>query len=123
MNIKSIKNKRYADQLVDLGLEMGKAFHETNPDKKKEIEEKLANEIIPKNLKLFEERLAKSGSGFIASSGLTWVDLLLFVLADWFGPKKDAILEHFKHIKENRDKIAAIPGIANWLKVRPVTEM
>lgn len=28
----------------------------------------------------------------------------------------------FKHIKENRDKIEANPGIAQWLKVRPVTE-
>ena len=93
---------------------------EENEEKKKELEQKLITEISPTNLKFFEDRLAKSGSGYI-TSGLSWADLFLYNLVDFF-PNKDEILKQFKHIKENREKIEAHPGIAQWLKTRPVTE-
>lgn len=106
----------------DLISEMGKVFRETDEAKKKELQEKLATEIAPAHMKILEERLAKSGSGFFVSSGFTWTDALLFVLLDWV-PAKDTVLANFPHIKQLSEKVSAIPGIAEWLKVRPVTEM
>ena len=99
-----------------------KVFRETEPAKRPEAFEKFNNEYVTVQMKFFEDQIAKSGSGFIAASGFTWVDLYLYQVFDW-NPKKDAILANFKHIKEARDKIEAMPGISNWLKTRPVTEM
>lgn len=102
-------------------VDIGKARHEPNEEKKKELLEKLEKEILPVQLKHFEERLAKSGSGFIASSGLSWIDLYLYTISDLF-PNKDQVLQPFKLIRENREKIEANSGISHWLKTRPVTE-
>ena len=102
-------------------IDIGKVRHEKDEEKKKELVIKLEKDILPVQLKHFEDRLAKSGSGFIASSGLSWVDLFLYVISDFF-PNKDQLLGQFKHIKENREKIEANPGISQWLKTRPVTE-
>lgn len=108
--------------MTDFVNELAKVFRESDPEKKKEIQEKLAKEVVPVQLKYFEERMAKSGSGFIASSGFTWIDLYLYVIIDWI-PQKEQIFEAFKTIKAARDKIEAMKGIAEWLKTRPVTEM
>lgn len=105
----------------DLSNEIIKVFRETNEVKKKELQDKLTSEIVPAHMKILEERLIKSGSGFFVTSGFTWVDLLLYVLMDRI-PAKDSVLMNFPHIKQHRDKVGAIPGIANWVKVRPVTE-
>ena len=104
----------------DFIVEFGKARREENEEKKKELEEKIQKEILPANLKFFEDRLAKSGSGYV-TSGLSWVDLFLYNLVDFF-PHKEEILKQYKHIKENREKVEANPGVAQWLKTRPVTE-
>lgn len=112
----------YADQLTDLTNELAKILRESDPEKKKELQEKMAKEILPVHLKYHEERFAKSGSGYFAASGLTWVDLYLYVMLDWV-PEKEKILEAFKNVKANREKIEANPRIAAWLKARPVTEM
>ena len=112
----------YADQLGDLSNELAKYFKEKCGEKKKPIEEKIVKEIMPVQLKFFDDRLAKSGSGYIVPSGLTWVDLLLYVLYDWI-PQNDKCFENFKHLKEHRTKVDSIPQIAKWLKIRPVTSI
>ena len=99
-----------------------KVHREADLAKKAEALDKFNSESVTVQMKFFEDQIAKSGSGFIAASGFTWVDLYLYQVFDW-NPKKDAILANFKHIKEARDKIEAMPGISNWLKTRPVTEM
>lgn len=112
---------RYADQLTDLIPEITRVYFEATDETKKELMDKLEKEILPPHLKYFDDRMAKSGSGFIASSGLSWADLYIYSIGDYF-PNKDRLFERFKHIKESRNKIEAIPAIAQWLKVRPVTE-
>lgn len=111
-------NLRYADQLSDLSIEFVKIYRESDPEKKKELQEKLANEIAPVQLKFFEDRLAKSGSGFIAASGLTWIDIYLYSMVDAI-PQTDQVLRAFPNIKASREKVEANPGISAWLKVRP----
>jgi len=108
--------------LTDLKNELVKVLRESDPGKKKELQEKLASETVPTHLKFFEERLAKSGSGYLGWSGFTWGDIYLYIIQDWF-PNKDAVLEKFPHVKALKEKVESNPGIANWLKVRPVTEM
>ena len=66
-------------------------------------------------MKYFDDR-------FIASSGFSWIDLYLYIVLDWI-TEKESLLDKFKNVKACFDKLVAIPGIAHWLKVRPVTEM
>ena len=101
--------------------EFAKMRRETDETKKKQLEEKIYKEIVPAHMKYFEERLAKSGSGFVVPSGLSWVDIYLFSLLD-LNPSKELLFQHFKHIKDNYEKVAANPGIANWIKTRPPTQ-
>ena len=108
--------------MTDLGNEMGNAMFEKNEEQKKVLMEKLANESVPHNLKIFNERLGKTGSGFIAASGLSWADLYLFVILENLGDKKDAILANFKNVKTLDENIRANPSIATWLAKRPKTD-
>lgn len=97
-------------------------LHETDEARKKEKDEKFRQQTLPAQLKLFDDRLAKSGSGFIAPSGLTFVDLYLHVLVDWF-ISQPGLIDNLPHLKANREKVSSIPRIAEWLKTRPVTDV
>ena len=112
----------YADQISDFMNEMAKSYYEKDEAKKKELEEKFATETVPNNLKIFEARLAKTGSGF-AASGLSYADLYLSALLEWFADKKEPALAHFPHVKKLDDAVHANAGIAAWLAKRPVTAM
>lgn len=102
---------------------MAKAFFEKDENRKKELQTKFSTETLPAALKLFDERIGKVGSGFLASSGLTWADLYLFCVLEWLGDKREAVLENFKNVKAHEQKIKSIPNIAAWLAKRPKTDM
>ena len=64
----------YADQVTDLLNELVKAYvYEKDPIRKAELTTKCQNEIIPNNLKIFEARLVQTQSGYLSTSGLTYV--------------------------------------------------
>jgi hypothetical protein len=89
---------------------------------KKDLLEKFFSQTLPETLKLFDERIGKSGSGFFAPSGLTWTDLIWFNTVEWvriLGDKRDAILDTYTNIKANEQKVRSIPNIAAWLAKRP----
>ena len=101
---------------------MGKAYYEKDEAKKNELMQKLATETMPRFLKFFDERAGKTGSGFLAASGLTWADLYLICVFDNLGDKREATLEHFKNLKALDQKVRTHPKIAEWLGKRPKTE-
>lgn len=98
-------------------------LHETDETRKKEKDEKFKKVTLPSQLKIFDDRLGKSGSGYFASSGLTFADLYLHVLIDWFIGNHPTLLDNLAHVKANREMVSSVPNIANWLKTRPVTEV
>lgn len=102
--------------------EMMKAHFEKDENKAKEIHHKLATETLPQFLKFFDERAGKSGSGFLAASGLTWADLYLMCILDMMGEKREATLENFKNLKALDQKVRSHPKIAEWLGKRPKTD-
>lgn len=95
---------------------------EKDETRKKALEEKFVNETVPHNLKIFNNRLEKTGSGFLAASGLSWADLYLFNILEFFGDRKDAALANYKHVKALDDNLRANPKIATWLAKRPKTD-
>jgi glutathione S-transferase len=89
---------------------------------KKALVEKLFTQTIPASLKAFDEKMGKSGSGFLAASGLSWADLHLMNVLDGLGDKKEAILANFKNVKAFDKKVRSIPNIAAWIAKRPKTD-
>ena len=59
---------------------------------------------MPNNLKLFEARLAKTNSGFLLESGLSWADLYLYAVLEWLGDRKAELLSHFPLVKALDEK-------------------
>jgi glutathione S-transferase len=82
----------------------------------------LFNETLPNNLRLFEERIKKSGSGFLAASGLTWADLHMINVLEWLGDKKETALENFRLVRALDNKVRSIPNIAAWIAKRPKSQ-
>nr|AYN44522.1 glutathione S-transferase S4 [Brachionus plicatilis] len=111
----------YADQITDLMDLKAKILIDNDENKKKEDQQKLDNEIIPKYLERFDQRIAQSRSGYLAPSGLTWVDLYFFNFLDIQGNKAEAIFDKFANIKQLDQKVRSNPKIAAYLKRRPVT--
>uniref|UniRef100_A0A914DFH0 glutathione transferase n=1 Tax=Acrobeloides nanus TaxID=290746 RepID=A0A914DFH0_9BILA len=71
-----------------------------------------------KGLPIFEKYLKESGNGFYFKSGLTWAD---FFLSSFWEVLNHLIPDFFeKHplLKENADKVNALPQIQKYLKER-----
>ena len=101
---------------------MTQSYYENDPARKIEIEKKLAEEVWPSNLKIFEKRLEKN-NGWLVGSDMTWVDMHLTILLDWLGEKKDAVLTNFPHCKALAEKVVSNPKIKEWSNRRPATAM
>lgn len=114
--------KRYADQITDVQNEIFNTYFEKDEARKKEMQEKINSQTLPNNLKWFNERISKTGSGFLSASGLSWADLHLFNMLEYLGDKKEPLLANYKFVKAMDEKIRANPNIAAWLAKRPKTE-
>lgn len=111
----------YADQVTNLMDQMARILQEKDENKKKQDRQIFESETIPKYFKLFDERIAQSKCGYLAPSGLTWVDLYLFNFIDVQGEKANSFLENFTNVKQLNEKVKSNPRISAYLKRRPVT--
>jgi glutathione S-transferase len=102
---------------------MASTMRESDEAKKAELQRKLAEETVPVQMAIFESRLAKTGSGYLVPSGLTFADLYLTLVIDWLGDKKEAALANFPHLKQLTHNVNTHPKIAAWIARRPVTPM
>jgi hypothetical protein len=82
----------------------------------------LFGQTLPHNLRLYEERIRQSGSGFLAASGLSWIDLHLVNVLEWLGEKKETAFADFKRVKDLDENVRKIPNIAEWIAKRPQTD-
>jgi len=108
--------------VTDVIGELSKANRESDPSRKAELEKKIAEELWPNNLKIFETRLAKS-NGWLVGNGLTWADLYFVSVLDRLRERKDEVLASYPNCKALSDKVNSNPKIAEWIKKRPVTAM
>jgi glutathione S-transferase len=112
----------YADQVVDLQVELVKVRFEQDETKKAAGMQKLSTETVPNSFKILEARLAKTGSGFLAPSGLSWADLFLVYILEWMGDLNLRNMDSFKHLKALYEKVMTNPKIAEWIAKRPATQ-
>nr|AUX81339.1 sigma class glutathione S-transferase 3 [Brachionus plicatilis] len=116
------KAEMYADQVFDLLNEMVKVHFEKDKTRKIEAVNKLFTESIPNSLKVFDNQIAKNGSGYLVASGLTWADLFLADFLDRLREKKDNLLSNAPAVKSLYEKVLDHPKVSKWIAKRPKTE-
>lgn len=120
--IEAAEVEMYGDQISDLQNQFISGHWESDENRKKVLLEKLYTETVPHNLKIFNDRLGKSGSGFFVPSGMTWADLHLFNLLESFGDKRADVFNNYKNLKALDEKVRAHPNIAVYLARRPKSD-
>jgi len=97
------------EHIADLFKEAKKNFHETT-----KFENKTNDEILISTLKLLEDRLNQTATGFLIGSRLTWSDLFLANIFDIINRKSQANLDNFPAIKKHRDAIKSLPNVVKY---------
>ena len=108
---------------MDLQEDLIRTRMEQEETRRIEITKKFNEQTIPHYLGLFEKKIKESKSGYLAASGLTWADLHLMNVVEWFDEAQVEILGKFQLVKEHYDKVRALPAIADWIRKRPKTEI
>lgn len=101
------------------------AHKEEDENRKLKLKEKLITQTLPEKMKLFEQRLVETESGYFASSGLSYADLQLLTILEFtpfLGDRKEKFLDDFPNIKKLEDNIRALPRISAYLAKRPPSE-
>ncbi|KAK3604482.1 hypothetical protein CHS0354_019077 [Potamilus streckersoni] len=115
------------DQILDLvddaKKEMLKAGHEKDPDKKKDLEQKLQDEIFPKFIGFFEKLLKDNGGQFFVGSSLSLADLAVLALFDNPLQKNPSLLDNSSALQAHRKLVQSSPKIDEYLKTRKHTDM
>nr|AYN44520.1 glutathione S-transferase S2 [Brachionus plicatilis] len=113
----------YGDLISDLFNELAKVRFEKDENLKSKLHTRLYDEIIPKNLQILEDIVARSATEYLCNSGITWPDLFLFCTLEWLDEKRNAILDKYPHVKALEAKVRGNPKIAEWVINRPKTEI
>ncbi|XP_064616477.1 glutathione S-transferase-like [Liolophura sinensis] len=117
---------QYTGAIEDLFVATARIHFEKDASRKAEDLKKYKEGTASGFLQPFEATLAKSSSGFLVGSGLTYADLCFFNLLGFMeGMLKEdakAITSTFPNIQKHRQKIESLPKIAEWIKKRPAND-
>lgn len=108
---------------MDVQEDLIRTRMEQDETRKEEITKKFNEETLPLNLALFEKKLNASKSGYLSPSGLTWPDLHLMNVVEWFDQTQMGIVDKFVVVKEHYERVRSLPKIAEWIVKRPKTEI
>jgi glutathione S-transferase len=113
---------RYVDQCIELIEEHVKQKQLKAEGPAKEAHQKhLEEEHVPKLLRMFEQRLQRTGASHLVPSGLTIADIYLFHAVEWLGSKKDHFLAHHPNVKRLVDNLREHEDLSAYLDKRPET--
>ncbi|CAH1801197.1 unnamed protein product [Owenia fusiformis] len=115
------------DSMGDVKSAFGKAYYEKDDERKAEFF-KQATETLDKWFGFISTIYTKNneGKGWLVGDSLTFADIAVFSMIDLLSIKMlaDAASVVDKHplMVSLRDKVAALPNIAKWLKERPADD-
>ena len=112
----------YAEQIRDLQDEFIKYRNQNDETIKTQLMNKYFTESLPRNLEYFEKKLADTGTGYLVGDSLTWADIFLNFVLTWLdATKTEAAFQKAPLVRQHIEKISSHPGIADYVKKRPVT--
>jgi len=113
----------YMEAFVDLrsGL-MGYMREQDAELKKKKLEDYLSGDVV-KYTTLLEQNLAKNneGKGWLVGDKLSVADVQLYYSYFLISSFQSDVLKNFPLVAGLFERVAANPGIAEWVKIRPET--
>jgi glutathione S-transferase len=114
-----------AEQIVDiLNLYNAVRFELVDPALKEERLKRFWEETLPYYVGLFENLFETQKTMFVAADQITWADFAFACFFDLIGKeKRDHLFEKVERCKTIFNKVEAEPGISQWKKSRPVTEL
>ncbi|KAL3861386.1 hypothetical protein ACJMK2_007421 [Sinanodonta woodiana] len=122
-NWESAQIDQVVDLVEDVKKETVKAGHEKDADKKKELEQKLQDEVFPKFIGFFEKLLKDNGGQYFVGSSLSLADLAVLALFDNPLQKYPSLLDKWPALQDHRKLVQSSPKIADYLKTREHTDM
>lgn len=120
----NIEADMYVDQITDVFEEMILARFEKDENRRKECLNRFVTHSLPKNMKYFEDRL-KSNKGHLASDQLTYADLYLYTILEWWfwnNESKNEFYASNPYFKALDQEITSNPKISKYRESRPVTD-
>lgn len=88
--------------------------------------EKLKREVylpaVKKHFPFFIRAIKSSGSGYVVSSGLTYVDLPIAEYTADLVKEEPKILEPYPELVGHKEKVHSQPELKKWLETRPPSE-
>ncbi len=112
----------YSDQLNDFYDEYGRIAMVASTTNNTNVLNGFLNQTLPRNMKFFEDRLAKN-RGFLAGTSLSYADIHLSSILDLMNEQKNTTLKGYPNIASLDRKVLQIPQIAAWIKKRPKTDL
>ncbi|KAL5014351.1 hypothetical protein ScPMuIL_008621 [Solemya velum] len=117
------------DMIFGICTDLRKELFETHFEKDEKVKaekiEKLKKEVLPKFLDIFEKILESNGKGdrFLVGSSVTVADIVVFDVLDLAASK--GLVDFKEHPKMDcfKKKVAELPRIAEYLKLRPNSNM
>jgi len=105
-----------ADMIVDAVIDIANAVMGAKTDEEKQ---KLWSETMPRHLGNLEKILKANGGEYFTGS-FTYADIVM--MNRWYSLSTDyaSHLEAFPLLKAHYERISSRPGIAAWIKKRPV---
>eukprot|EP00058_Branchiostoma_floridae_P019861 XP_002605351.1 hypothetical protein BRAFLDRAFT_212635 [Branchiostoma floridae] len=108
-----------ADMLLDGGMDVGKLFTEMVMEKDASKKKEFGEKHLPPFLALYEGFAGDNGH-FVGDS-LTWSDIGFFNMMDFITAEYPGALDGYCKLNKVIDIVKSNPGVAKWLKERPVT--
>jgi glutathione S-transferase len=114
------------DAVDDICYDVGSAYFVPDAGSKAELMDKLTNEKIPYFFTRLEMLLKENQGGdcYFVGDSMTWADIVFADLCVWLASLGFTIaLEHFPKLAALKTRVESVPGIAEWIKKRPVTHV
>ena len=92
-------------------------------DKREAEKEKFAATVLPRNINGLERILVSNdgGNGFFVGKKISLADVTMQNFVFNFKPLYPTMLENAPKIEGHYARVSAYPGIAEWIKNRPVS--
>ncbi|XP_028401456.1 hematopoietic prostaglandin D synthase-like [Dendronephthya gigantea] len=116
------------DGLVELMEKAVAAYREKDPELKKSLFKTFAEKEFPDGLVAFEKLLKAGGGKYFAGNKMTYADIMFYssVESAYYHEAKEgipAVLDRFPLLKDLYETVGNNPGIKDWVKKRPDTQM
>lgn len=123
-DIEQAKVDMIMDCMDDMNKPMPAIFREQDEKKKAELKKKFEEEELPDGLQKIEKllKMNKGGDGYFVGDEVTLADICVAQLLTFPGMMGINIkYENYPKLKALKDRVEALPKIAQWIANRPET--